>query len=1202
MVRRKRMGKRVGALLLCLALLFGMLPAGVLRAAQPEQVSQEEEQIFEEETPEPEEPEETSDSENSEETASSAETGDDTKEEPLEDSQQKKEPEKEDSEQEETPEEEPRGDETPQDVLPESEPQDVLPETEPQVALPELEPQIILEEAEPEYQTYQDLAEVHYNIQVQKTDWQTGAGLEGCLIDIYEDEEKLVTLPTGVNGEISYTVTKSESFDAVYCSNYDSLSEEKKASVTGCTSEEEAAAEVEGKMEAFQSRTYSYSIREVTAPTGYVLQEDTQQQSIAGEETAFFTVTGERTLGAVKVILYDTETESSTRQGDAASDGAVYGIYAAEEIWHPDGKTGILFEEDQLVATAVIGESPKCDENGYILNKDGTRHVEYPEMEIAFEETPGMTLFGDLELGSYYVRETAPAKGYMLDEAVYAATFTYQDQTTRVVERNENSKDAKNELMADDRIDSHHIYSGDYVVKQGLMLLSTLDDPKETGGESLDGIGYCVYLVSELSKVRDGTIKPVNGEWGPEDLPTFDLYDFTWEERASVYKRTFRETWTSGDSSWLYKVEGRNKYRSKIMYTNEAGQIETPELPYGTYVFVEMITREGHVARHPFLVQITRDGGVLYTDGTKQTIEKTYTVEESIRYGDHKATKKREGRLLREWLLDQTGLTQTFLRLIKVDEESLQFPGPYIKAEETVHGTILKEGASYRVRCRSVDQSRENIKALGWECDEDGYLSCPAPDQTGMMGTPENPFRTTLHREEGKITDCYITLPRAIPVGVYELTELTAPSGYVVNGKEQMIRDASTNRENSYIIEDTPRRQRIFYVTNLEVYPEGQIGASKYLLRDQNGNLTVTVFQENRQQRGIVQIYKHGERLAGYENEKFIYQDMPMEGVSFQIVAAEDIYTQELQRELMQDYAVDTSGYLAYREGDIVASIVTDRNGRGYAADLYIGKYRIEETSTESGFVLDDTAREFEITPQEQTVNFDIQDVDIKNERQKLAVEVIKTDSETGKPLSGAVFGLYAAEDIDSLVSEGTLVATCTTDEAGKGIFEKDLPLARYIVRELEAPEGYLSTNEEIVIDGSYEDPTVPVRYLSAAFENEPAEPEPPEEPETPEEPPKPEEPETPEEPPKPEEPGTPEEPPKPEEPETPDRPDKTDSQDEPESSDEEEPSEPSPQISEQSVTAPATGDYACWYVWAAGALAAAGILFYLFRLNKKKR
>ena len=61
-----------------------------------------------------------------------------------------------------------------------------------------------------------------------------------------------------------------------------------------------------------------------------------------------------------------------------------------------------------------------------------------------------------------------------------------------------------------------------------------------------------------------------------------------------------------------------------------------------------------------------------------------------------------------------------------------------------------------------------------------------------------------------------------------------------------------------------------------------------------------------------------------------------------------------------------------------------------HSLHLYIGKYKLIETVAGEGFVLNKKEYLFEITPQEQTICFDIQLADYQNERQKLEIEVLK--------------------------------------------------------------------------------------------------------------------------------------------------------------------------------------------------------------------
>lgn len=115
------------------------------------------------------------------------------------------------------------------------------------------------------------------------------------------------------------------------------------------------------------------------------------------------------------------------------------------------------------------------------------------------------------------------------------------------------------------------------------------------------------------------------------------------------------------------------------------------------------------------------------------------------------------------------------------------------------------------------------------------------------------------------------------------------------------------------------------------------------------------------------------------------------------------------------------------------------------------------ETKTLEGFVLNEEPIEADLSYVDQYTKVVYAGMDITNERQKVQVTVIKTDAETGDELEGAVFGLYAAEDIENadgkvVVAKDTLVEKAVTGKDGKCVFTSDLPLGQYYVKEIEAP------------------------------------------------------------------------------------------------------------------------------------------------------
>ena len=56
------------------------------------------------------------------------------------------------------------------------------------------------------------------------------------------------------------------------------------------------------------------------------------------------------------------------------------------------------------------------------------------------------------------------------------------------------------------------------------------------------------------------------------------------------------------------------------------------------------------------------------------------------------------------------------------------------------------------------------------------------------------------------------------------------------------------------------------------------------------------------------------------------------------------------------------------------------------------------------------------------------------------------------------------------LVEADSLIESVQTDEEGKAVFEADLPLGRYYVKEIETAPGYLVDESEYEVDFTYQD------------------------------------------------------------------------------------------------------------------------------------
>lgn len=163
-----------------------------------------------------------------------------------------------------------------------------------------------------------------------------------------------------------------------------------------------------------------------------------------------FKVWDHRTEGELHINKRDLELDRwdpdhsyGKSQGDATLEGAVYGLFAAQDLVHPDGKSGVIYSRNDLVAVAATDEGgaasflaftenpgTRLDSDGNLLAPTGARGADnlytggaitssdcgfgtipYPDYAA---ENGGQWIGRPLILGSYYVRELSRSEGYEL--------------------------------------------------------------------------------------------------------------------------------------------------------------------------------------------------------------------------------------------------------------------------------------------------------------------------------------------------------------------------------------------------------------------------------------------------------------------------------------------------------------------------------------------------------------------------------------------------------------------------------------------------------------------------------------------------------------------------------------------------------------------------------------------------------------------
>lgn len=224
----------------------------------------------------------------------------------------------------------------------------------------------------------------------------------------------------------------------------------------------------------------------------------------------------------------------------------------------------------------------------------------------------------------------------------------------------------------------------------------------------------------------------------------------------------------------------------------------------------------------------------------------------------------------------------------------------------------------------------------------------------------------------------------------------------------------------------------------------------------------------------------------------FGYQTGSVKGVSFTVKAKEDLYHPDGVTGLICK-AGEVVPYLVRSQKTAKAEGDTDQDGSLVFEQMYLGTYELEEINIPEGYQKKKDKVSFVLAETSDGSEADVTEAEVPvyNERQKVEIRVTKCDKENPqKMLEGAVFGLYAAEDIKTakgevLLEKGTLLETQKSDKEGNLLFVSDLPLGKYEVREIAAPDGYIRTAQTEEIDASWKEDGMAVQKFQVIFENQ---------------------------------------------------------------------------------------------------------------------
>ncbi|EOE7227566.1 TPA: prealbumin-like fold domain-containing protein [Clostridioides difficile] len=1008
-------------------------------------------------------------------------------------------------------------------------------------------------------------------IAIVKNDKDTGNHLAGAIYGVYRDKEcsDLITQMPATDSKGASKVTVEKTQDVVY-------------------------------------------VKEIQPPANYQADPTVYSVDINIGKTSTKNVLNERTYAKIHLIKEDAETGANP-QGDATLEGAVYGLYARENIVHPDGTTGIVHKAGDLVSTL------KVDRKGDAVVKD-------------------------LYLGKYFVKEIQAPEGYLLDETEHDVECSYEGGTVPTIERT--------------------VKSAELVMKQPFQIIKAANNG-ETDADLLKGAGFSAYLKSSLEKKEDGSYdfshaepviltadgktemftdekgyacsiplpygtyivretttphnyKPVEDfeitirENNPDKPQVWKvLLDKEFSAKLKIIKKddeTKKPVLVAGTEFKIYDLDHK-KYVEQVttyptvtvhksFFTDSQGYLILPKnLEIGHYRIEEVTAPDGYVVNKNY-VEITVDSDTAYeVDGVSGDViievsyedqpvkgnlivykkgemlsgfENDFIYKEQYLSGaefevraaedictpDHQ--KDADGNRIVLYAKDTLVTTITTGESGKAVAKDLPLGRYYVVETKAPEGFVLnpepvKVALTYQdqdtpiVEAEAIVGNDRQKVAISVEKQdaENGQVLSGAVfgiynkkdiQANGKVLVKADTLLQKMTSDENGMATCTLDLP----FGEYYVKELKAPEGFVSSdevlefvaeyqGQETKIVSLQAVKKNepttaeftkvdlttgvelegarlkvmdkdgNVIDEWTSEKDKPHVIKRLavgetytlheEFAPYGYLKATDVTFTIKDTAEVQKVEMKDEVPKGLLIINKKGEfleKITLLDNVKgtvehfFEYITGNLSEVTFEVYAAEDIK------------AADGISADHYKKDELVGTVTTDEKGIAKMEDLPVGKYYVKEVKTAHGFVLDGEPRFVDLTYRDQDTPVVTFDEEWQNNRQKIKVTILKKEKETERMLEGAIFGLFTKEDIKGrdgkvLMEAGTLIEQKTTDENGQILFKADLPVdGTYIVKEIYAPDGFVTSNEEKEFTFEYGKPEEAEVSYEFVFENEP--------------------------------------------------------------------------------------------------------------------
>ena len=832
-----------------------------------------------------------------------------------------------------------------------------------------------------------------------------------------------------------------------------------------------------------------------TDPTGIAGNEDSYTMHANADK-----MQNDRVLGNILLTKVDLDAArylAAGSNGDNTLEGAVYDLYAADTIEHPDGVSGVvdyskitdangtpiwhttvltnggwdtdylpILQKDRLVASAQIKDGKLAFANlymgryylveratGLVLPIDGNGKLyitgKYPQLNKKLERTGKYnslaTKGGEYTDYIYKNQYSAVAESRKLDGSKAWDGYYLSYAKGYLCDEVNHYKTLP---YADES--TYHIHaeqeSQDEVLKSGFSLqklVSTTGQPSPA--LKLEGAGFTVYRISKLSKATQFKQNPDGSYDAASILSAYrkDNYD------NATLKYDFTHEGQAIANMFESNTDTVNAYNATLTadgdHANGRGNGWMPTDQPAEYRLGEMFTNDEGIFRveglpygQYLVVETTIPKDVFQCDPFIVTVD-TNSPQSRFTVPAGSVTTPSNDYMTFNVLDEEL---EGYLQLIKTDTET----GKAVKIANTAFALYRLDEKDRKTRFSMIDPASGSATKK-----TDVFYT----DADGLMKTPEK-----------------------LPLGRYFIEELQGPEGYF--------------NDPAYSVEFEIKSDRVWQVVgNATNDMDEYIVEEKYCNHETLGQLTIR---------------KLGNVLTDYKDGQFIYTQDNLAGAVYEIHAAADIATPDRQ------------GTYWYKSGDLVATVTTGTEGQvdevkfsptrtqatydflkvshdgtkgEVTVTLPLGKYTITEVQAPYGFVLTQQTYTVEFSWDNQKNDIVLAKAIVSHEQDgdkecsysivnvkdasdahkigqilifenarvlptpekpgdkvsKIGVGIYKQDREALTYLPGAVYELYTVDDIYSadgtkLLDAGAKLAESSpTNESGFTWFAVDIPV-----------------------------------------------------------------------------------------------------------------------------------------------------------------